>query len=126
MGNRFSASLILTLVFNQAGLTTILSYGALVTAIYLFQRFLIAKNWRHTQFAGVFAKAMVGLLWLFAYYDIGGTRNAWYAIFIEVLTVRLGCLLLLAAFLKCAAPPFIETFLTFCFKLFYCRLSHRG
>lgn len=72
----------------QAGIDTITTYGALVTAIWLFQRFLINKNWRITQYASTCIAAFLGLIWIAPYYNEGGTMNAWFTIFIDLDTVR--------------------------------------
>lgn len=71
----------------QAGIDTITTYGALVTAIWLFQRYLINRDWRITQYASTFIAAMLGLVWIAPYYNEGGTMNPWFTIFIDLDTV---------------------------------------
>lgn len=72
----------------QAGIDTVTTYGALVLAIWLFQKYLIHKNWRHTQYASNVFSAVLGLAWIPAYYNMGGLMNGWYTIFIDLDTVR--------------------------------------
>jgi hypothetical protein len=72
----------------QGGIDTVTSYGALVAAIYVFQKYLINRNWRHSQYAATIITSMLGLLWIPAYHNSGDTRNAWYTIFIDLDQVR--------------------------------------
>jgi hypothetical protein len=72
----------------QAGLDTVTTYGALVLAVWIFQRFLIHRNWRYTQYGGNILSALLGLAWIPAYYNTGGLMNGWYTIFIDLDTVR--------------------------------------
>ena len=57
---------------------------ALVLAIYIFQTYLIKKNWRLTQWASATLSILCGLLWIPAYHNSGGTRNAYYTIFVDL------------------------------------------
>lgn len=75
---RFAAS------FVQAGIDTMTTYAALALAIYLFQTQLINSNWRNTQYFSTFFASVLGLLWIPAYYNVGGTQNPWYTIFIDL------------------------------------------
>ncbi|RYG65445.1 hypothetical protein EON64_11890 [archaeon] len=74
----------------QAGIDTVTSYGALVVAIYIFQRYLIHRNWRYTQYASTTMAASLGLVWILAYYDVGGLMDPWFTIFIDLDTVSRG------------------------------------
>lgn len=71
----------------QAGIDTMTTYGALVFAIWLFQRFLINKNWRYSQYGSTSVAALLGLVWIPAYYNMGGTMDPWFTIFIDLDTV---------------------------------------
>lgn len=75
---------IIQLTNFEAGIDTVTSYGALVVAIYIFQKYLINRNWRLTQYGSTIVASLFGLLWIPAYYNSGGTRNAWYTIFIDL------------------------------------------
>jgi hypothetical protein len=75
----------------QSGIDTITTYGSLVIAIWLFQRYMIDRNWRHTQLASVFLAAALGLVWIAPYYNAGGTMDPWFTIFIDLDTVGLTC-----------------------------------
>lgn len=68
----------------QAGIDTLTSYGALVIAITLFQRYLINKNWRYTQYSSTVIATLLGLIWIAPFYNEGGTMNAWFTIFIDL------------------------------------------
>jgi Na+/melibiose symporter-like transporter len=61
----------------EAGIDTMTTYMALVFAIWLFQKYLIQKNWRYTQYGSTIFAGILGLMWIPAYYDYGGCRNAW-------------------------------------------------
>lgn len=71
----------------QTGLDTATTYTALVIAIYSFQKYLINKNWRTTQYVSTIAAALLGLVWIPIYYDAGGTMDGWFTIFIDLDTV---------------------------------------
>ena len=64
-------------------------YLGLWLATALFQNYLIRKNWRYTQYFTTFFQVVMGLLWIPAYYNSGGLRNAWYTIFIDLDSVRI-------------------------------------
>lgn len=55
----------------------------LTWAVWLFQKYLLNKNWRHTQYVASGAMALLGLMWLIPIFDLGGLRNAWFTIFIN-------------------------------------------
>ena len=63
---------------------TLTSYAALVFAVWIFQRFLIRKNWRITHYLSSIFANLLGLLWLLPYYSIDKTRNPWFTIFIDL------------------------------------------
>jgi hypothetical protein len=75
---------VIELTSFQAGIDTVTSYLALVAAIWVFQTYLINKNWRYTNYASTFASATLGLLWILAYWDIGGMMSPWFTIFIDL------------------------------------------
>jgi hypothetical protein len=68
----------------QAGIDATSSSCALVLAIWLFQTCLIDKNWRWTQYGSTIISSIMLMLWLPAYFNIFGLRNAWYTIFIDL------------------------------------------
>ena len=80
---------VIKLTNMQAGIDTMTTFGALVFAIWVFQKYLIRQNWRYTQYAATSFSAFLGLVWIAAYYDAGGTQDPWFTIFIDVDTVRL-------------------------------------
>ena len=82
--NIFLQYYIINVTNVQAGIDNITSYLALVFAIYIFQTYFINKNWRYTQYVAVIFGSLLGLLWIPAYFNSGGTRNAWYTIFIDL------------------------------------------
>ena len=69
-----------------------LQFFALVTAIWLFKRYLINKNWRTTQYYSALFTAFLGLQWLFVFHNTGGLQNGWFTLFINVNQVRRHCL----------------------------------
>lgn len=71
----------------QTGIDTVTTYGALVTAIYMFQHYLIYRNWRWTQYGSTIGAALLGLVWIAVYHNAGGTMNGWFTIFIDLDTV---------------------------------------
>lgn len=82
--NIFLQYYVISLTNVQAGIDNITTYAALVLAIYLFQTYLINVSWRKTQYAAIIFSAVLGLLWIPAYYNAGGTRNAWYTIWVDL------------------------------------------
>eukprot|EP00854_Cymbomonas_tetramitiformis_P010892 gene10892-12887_t len=68
----------------QNGLDTVSTYLVLVLAIHIFKTFCLNMNWRYTEIASKMLYAVLGLLWLLPIYDIWGTRNAWFTIFIDL------------------------------------------
>ena len=75
----------------QAGIDTMTTYGALVGAIWVFQKYLIRRNWRYSQYASTLFSAVLGLVWIPAYYNMGGLMNPWYTIFIDMDNVSHAC-----------------------------------
>jgi hypothetical protein len=75
---------VIKLTSLQAGIDTMTTYLALVFAIWLFQTYLIRKNWRWTQYGSSLLCATMGLVWIAPYYNAGGTMNPWFTIFIDV------------------------------------------
>lgn len=82
--NLFLQYYIIALTNVQSGIDNITTYAALVLAVYVFQTYLMDKSWRQTQRYAVSFSAALGLLWIPAYYNLGGLRNAWYTIFIDL------------------------------------------
>lgn len=82
--NIFLQYYIIDLTNFEAGVDTVTSYGALVVAIWIFQTYLINRNWRYTQYGSTIVASLFGLLWIPAYYDVGGAMNPWYTIFIDL------------------------------------------
>lgn len=68
----------------QSGIDTITTYASLVVAIWIFQKYLINRNWRHTQYFSTLLSALIGLIWIAPYYDSAGTMDPWFTIFIEL------------------------------------------
>ena len=66
----------------QSGISSILSGGALVGGIWIFQRYFIRRNWRYTQYLSTMLSATLGLVWLPVFYDLGGIMNPWFIIFL--------------------------------------------
>jgi hypothetical protein len=88
---------VINLTNFQAGIDTITTYLGLVVAIYLFQTYLLNRNWRYSEYGSIIISSLLGLAWIPAYYNSNGTRNAWYTIFIDLDTVYyiLSCSVLL-------------------------------
>jgi len=82
--NIFLQYYIIALTNVQAGIDNITTYSALVLAIWIFQTFLMNTSWRKTQYCAIIFSAVLGLLWILPYYNVGGTRNAWFTIFIDL------------------------------------------
>jgi hypothetical protein len=82
--NLFLQYNVIQLTNFQAGIDTISTYVSLVTAIYLFQVYLINRNWRTTQYASTLFSCSLGSLWILAYYDVGGLRDPWFTIFVDL------------------------------------------
>ena len=72
---------------HVSAMGTMTTFLALVAAIWIFQTFLINRNWRITQYGSTFIAALLGLVWIAPYYNAGGTMNPWFTIFIDVDTV---------------------------------------
>jgi len=78
----------------QAGIDTVTTYAGLAYAIWLFQTYMINRDWHITQYTSVLLAALLGLVWIAPYYNLGGTQNGWFTIFIDLDTVSC-CLLLI-------------------------------
>lgn len=68
----------------QSGINSICNSLALVLGIWVFKTYLIQRSWRFTSYFSSILTALLGLLWVLVFYDIGGARNAWVTIFIDL------------------------------------------
>jgi len=68
----------------QAGIDTVTTYAGLAYAIWLFQTYMINRDWHITQYTSVLLAALFGLVWIAPYYNLGGTQNGWFTIFIDL------------------------------------------
>lgn len=68
----------------ETGIDGISTYLMLTVSIYIFKKYLINKNWRTTQYCSTIFAAMLSFLWIPAYFNIGGCRNAYYTIFVDL------------------------------------------
>jgi len=68
----------------QSGIMTVLTNFATMGGIIVFQKYFINWNWRYTQYLSLSTSALLGLLWLLVYYDVGGTMNPWFTIFLQL------------------------------------------
>jgi hypothetical protein len=82
--NTYLQYYIIELTNFEAGIDTITSYLALVVAIWIFQKYLIKKNWQYTQYGSTLVTSVLELIWIAAYYNAGGTQNAWFTIFVDL------------------------------------------
>jgi hypothetical protein len=80
---------VIKLTSFEAGIDTITTYSALVLAIWIFQRYLINRNWRMSQYGSTMIASGLGLVWIAAYFNEGGTMDPWFTIFIDLDTVLL-------------------------------------
>jgi hypothetical protein len=55
----------------QVGLDTVTTNFGIVCAIWLFQKYLIHKNWRYTQYVSVIFAALLGLVWIAPFHNAG-------------------------------------------------------
>jgi hypothetical protein len=91
----------------QTGVDTISKNIALVCGIWIFQKYLINKNWRITSYGTTILISLFGLLWLPAFYNLLGLRNPWYTIFIDIdqtFVIGLGQILLYMTTIELAYP----------------------
>lgn len=63
---------------------TITTYLGVSTAIWLFKTYLINRNWRMSQYGSTLFSTVLGLLWLLVFYNVGGTQDPWFTIFIDL------------------------------------------
>lgn len=82
--NNYLQYYVIILTNFEAGIDSTSTYACLVLAIYIFQTYLMNTNWRTTQYFAVIFSAILGLLWIPAYYNFSGTRTAWYTIFVDL------------------------------------------
>jgi hypothetical protein len=68
----------------QSGIDVVTSYMVLVLAVWIFQKYLINRNWRHTQIFSTVVAGLLQLLMILAYFNVGGTRSAWFTIFLDL------------------------------------------
>ena len=68
----------------ESGIDTITTYLAIVAGIHLFQTYLINKNWRYSKYGSVVFSSVLGLMWPLAYYNVGGLRDPWFTIFVDL------------------------------------------
>ena len=47
-------------------------YLVLSLAIWIFKTFLIAKDWRRTSYISAIGSALLNLLWILPFYNVGG------------------------------------------------------
>jgi hypothetical protein len=80
---------VIALTNFEAGIDTITSYLALVVAIWIFQKYLIRRNWQVTQYASTLTVSALQLVWIAVYYNAGNTQNPWFTIFVDLDTVRI-------------------------------------
>ncbi len=92
----------------QAGIDTVTTYAGLAYAIWLFQTYMINRDWHITQYTSVLLAALLGLVWIAPYYNLGGTQNGWFTIFIDLDTVSC-CLLLICC--RCIFLSYLHPFL---------------
>jgi hypothetical protein len=78
---------VIKLTHLQIGIDTITTYSALVFAIWIFQKYLINRNWRTTQYVATIFSSLLALAWIAPFHNAGGTMNGWFTIFIDVDTV---------------------------------------
>jgi MFS family permease len=74
---------IIELTNFQVGIDTTATYFGTWLATFLFQTYLIKKNWRWTQYFATYLQVFLGLLWIPVYYNSGGLRNPWFTIFVD-------------------------------------------
>jgi hypothetical protein len=80
---------IITLNNFQAGIKCVTRYVFLTVAVYLFKTYLIKTNWHLLNYASRMFASMLGLLWILVFYDIGGLRQPYFTIFIDLDQVSL-------------------------------------
>jgi hypothetical protein len=68
---RSSYYYVIKLTNFQVGLDTVTTYFGLVCAIWLFQKYLINKNWRYTQYGSAILAALLGLVWIAPFHNAG-------------------------------------------------------
>lgn len=73
----------------QSGIDTITTFLAIVGGVWIFQTYFIQRNWRMTQYLSCLLNAVLGLLWILAFYNVGGLLNGWFTIFINLGQVRM-------------------------------------
>ncbi len=84
IANTFVQFYVIQLTQMQAVIDALTSYLALVTAVWIFKRYLLAVNWRYTQWGSCFISLLVGLMWIPAYHPNSGVMNPWYTIFVDL------------------------------------------
>jgi hypothetical protein len=67
----------------QSGFMSVLSSGTAATAIWIFQRNFINRNWRYSQYANICFCAALGLGWLFVVNNIQVFEMVWMTIFLQ-------------------------------------------
>lgn len=82
----------------QAGLDSISTNLATAIGIHIFRCYLMKLNWRWISYMTHFLTSFISSLWILAYYNIGGLRNGWFTVFIDVDQVSLLFLLLFDVF----------------------------
>jgi hypothetical protein len=54
----------------ETGIDSVSTYMFLVFAIYIFKKYFLRRNWRTLQYFSVIFGAVLGLLWVPAYFDL--------------------------------------------------------
>eukprot|EP00607_Mallomonas_marina_P007861 CAMPEP_0182419474 /NCGR_PEP_ID=MMETSP1167-20130531/3928_1 /TAXON_ID=2988 /ORGANISM="Mallomonas Sp, Strain CCMP3275" /LENGTH=404 /DNA_ID=CAMNT_0024594427 /DNA_START=611 /DNA_END=1825 /DNA_ORIENTATION=- len=72
------------LTSSQSGIDSMGSHLATIFAVWIFKTYLINRNWRYTNYFACSVTTTFGLLWILVFYDVGGMRNAWFTIFIDL------------------------------------------
>lgn len=66
-----------------AGINNILELGCVTLTVLFFRKFLLHYNWRITLYCSISVYLLLGFVWIPAFYDLGGTRNRWFAVFLD-------------------------------------------
>jgi hypothetical protein len=82
--NTYMQYYVIQLTNFQAGIDTITTYMAVSSAIWVFKTYLLNKNWRYTQYGSTIIASVMGFLWMLVYFNIGGLRDPWFTIFIDL------------------------------------------
>ena len=75
---------VLNLTTFQSGIDSVLTSAGSMLSLTVYNRFLIAYNWRSVQVAVNVTAALFNFLWIPCYYNVMHLQSGWYALYLNM------------------------------------------